>query len=72
MSGMDPLIRSQVVFCRDYGLVLNQNLVQDVQGLSLSYALKIAGPKNFFTRDALRGHTVSKNGSISFLFFSSS
>ena len=23
----------------------------------------------FFTRDALRGHTVSKNGSISFFFF---
>ena len=48
MNGRDPLIRSQVVFCCDYGLVLNQNLVQDVQGLSLSYAQKIAGPKNFF------------------------
>ena len=48
MNGRGPLIRSQVVFCCDYGLVLNQNLVQDVQGLSLSYAQKIAGPKNFF------------------------
>ena len=48
MNGRDPLIRSQVVFCCDYGLVLNQNLVQDVQGLSLSYAQKIAGPKHFF------------------------
>ena len=48
MNGRDPLIRSQVVFCSDYGLVLNQSLVQDVQGLSLSYALKIAGPKYFF------------------------
>ena len=25
-----------------------------------------------FMRDALKGHTVSKNGSISFFFFSSS
>ena len=48
MNGTDPLIRSQVVFCCDYWLVLNQNLVQDVQGLSLLYALKIAGPKNLF------------------------
>ena len=48
MNVRDPLIRSQVVFCCDYGLVLNQNLVQDVQGLSLSYAQKIAGPKNVF------------------------
>ena len=48
MSGRGPLIRSQVVFCCDYVLVLNQNLVQDVQGLSLSYALKIVGPKIFF------------------------
>ena len=48
MSGRDPLIRSQVVFSLDYGLVLNQNFVQDVQGLSLSYSLKIADPKFFF------------------------
>ena len=48
MSGRDRLIRSQVAFCCDYGIVLNQTLVQDVQGLSLPYALKIAGPKNVF------------------------
>ena len=48
MSGRDRLIRSQVVFCCDYGIVLNQNLVQAVQGLSLPYPLKIAGPPNFF------------------------
>ena len=27
------------------------------------------GSISFFTRDALKGHTVSKNGSISFFFF---
>ena len=48
MSGRDNIIRSQIAFCCDYGLVLNQNLVQDVQGLSLSHPLKIAGPKNVF------------------------
>ena len=40
------MIGRVVVFC-DYEIALNQNLVQDVQGLSLPYALKIAGPPNF-------------------------
>ena len=48
MNGRDPLICSQVVFAATYGLELNQNLVQDVQGLSWSYALKKAGSPNFF------------------------
>ena len=48
MSGRDTLIRSQVVFCCDYEIVLNQNLVQDVQGLSSPYTLKKEGPKNYF------------------------
>ena len=34
VRGRDPLFRPQVVFCCDYETVLNQNLVQDVQGLS--------------------------------------
>lgn len=54
ISGRDPLIRSKVVFYCDYGLVLNQNLVQFVQGLSLPYALKIAGPYFFFFIDLVR------------------
>ena len=66
MNGRDPLIRSQVVFCCDYGLVLNQNLVQDVQGLSLSYAQKIAGPQNFFI-DLVRPKVELNHDSCIFL-----
>ena len=66
MSGRDPLIRSQVVFSRDYGLVLNQNLVQDVQGLSLSYSLKIADPKIFFI-DLVRPKVELNHDSCIFL-----
>ena len=66
MNGRDPLIRSQVVFCCDYGLVLNQNLVQDVQGLSLSYAQKIAGPKIFFI-DLVRPKVELNHDSCIFL-----
>ena len=35
---------------------------------SLDYC-RTAEPKRIITRDALKGHTVSKNGSISFFFF---
>ena len=66
MNGRDSLIRSQVVFCCDYGLVLNQNLVQDVQGLSLSYAQKIAGPKNSFI-DLVRPKVELNHDSCTFL-----
>ena len=48
MSGGDPFNSLPSCFCCDYEIVLNQNLVQDVQGLSSPYALKIAGPQNFF------------------------
>ena len=48
MSGRDPFNSLSSCFCWDYEIVLNQNLVQDVQGLSSPYALKIAGPKLFF------------------------
>ena len=66
MSCRDPLIRFQVFFCCDYGLVLNQNVVQDLQGLSLSYALKIAGPKIFFI-DLVRPKVELNHDSCIFL-----
>ena len=50
MSGRDPFNSLPSCFCRDYEIVLNQNLVQDVQGLSSPYVLKIAGPKKCFYR----------------------
>ena len=55
MSGRDPFNSLPSCFCRDYEIVLNQNLVEDVQGLSSPHALKIAGPQNFFI-DLVRPH----------------
>ena len=68
MSGRDRLIRSQVALCCDYGLVLNQNLVQDVQDLSLPHALKIAGPKNIVI-DLVRPKAELNLDTCSCIFF---
>ena len=68
MSETDRLIRSQVAFCCDYKLVLNQTLVQDVQDLSLPHALKIAGPKNIFIH-LVRPKTELNLDTCSCIFF---